>query len=162
MPLRGGKGWLYEGGIRVPLLIKPANYLSENTINNTPVIGHDFFPTILAQAKIKIDKNSIIDGVDLSEILKENGEIDRKELFWHYPHYHGSGWAPGAAIRQGNWKLIEFYETETVELYNLQEDISEHNNLAEQHPAKVKLLLKRLYELQKNANANTVTINKNY
>jgi len=80
-------------------------------------------------------------------------------LFWHYPHYHGSSWRPGAAIRQGNWKLIEFYESETVELYNLSEDISEENNLAMQHPEKVKDLLNRLQELQKNANAQSVSIN---
>lgn len=80
-------------------------------------------------------------------------------MFWHYPHYHGSSWRPGAAIRQGNWKLIEFYESETVELYNLSEDISEENNLAMQHPEKVKDLLNRLQELQKNANAQSVSIN---
>lgn len=159
LPLRGGKGWLYEGGIRVPLLIKPVNFSATEKVNETPVIGHDFFSTILAQANIKVDENNKIDGVDLSEILINDGKIDRQELFWHYPHYHGSGWTPGAAIRQGNWKLIEFYETKTVELYNLENDISEQNNLAEKHPKKVKVLLERLHQLQKNANANSVTIN---
>lgn len=161
LPLRGGKGWLYEGGIRVPLLVKPANYSSENKISEQPVIGHDFFPTILSQANINISKNTIIDGVDLSKLLINNGKIDRKELFWHYPHYHGSGWTPGAAIRKGNWKLIEFYETETVELYNLSEDISEKNNLADKYPKKVKLLSRKLHKLQKNMNANTVSLNTN-
>ena len=75
LPLRGGKGWLYEGGIRVPLLIKPANYSMENRISNQPVIGHDFFPTILSQATINIDSKVNIDGVNLSETLKNDSKI---------------------------------------------------------------------------------------
>ena len=161
LPLRGGKGWLYEGGIRVPLLVKPANFLSEEIINTTPVIGHDFMPTILSQAKIKVDKTKF-DGADLSELLLNNSKLEREELFWHYPHYHGSGWTPGAAIRQGDWKLIEFYETETIELYNLSVDISEAHNLAEKYPKRTKKLLDRLHEFQANMNANTILKNKNY
>lgn len=161
LPLRAGKGWLYEGGIRVPLLIKPAYFSSKNKTNKTPIIGHDFMPTILSQAKIKVDKTKF-DGADLSELLQNNSKLEREELFWHYPHYHGSGWTPGAAIRQGDWKLIEFYETETIELYNLENDISENNNLVEKYPEKVKELKFRLHQLQKNANAKTVSKNINY
>jgi hypothetical protein len=73
-------------------------------------------------ANIKIDKSLNIDGIDISKKFDDK-KIERQELFWHYPYYHGSVWTPGAAIRQGNWKLIEFYESETVELYNLSEDI---------------------------------------
>ena len=123
-PLRGGKGWLYEGGIRVPLLIKPANYKAGSRVVSEPVISHDFFPTLLSQANITIDDTIEIDGFDLTPLFAGN-HIDRQEIYWHYPHYHASGWTPGAAIRQGDWKLIEFYETKTLELYNLSEDISE-------------------------------------
>ncbi|HEA23121.1 MAG TPA: DUF4976 domain-containing protein [Pricia antarctica] len=162
LPLRGGKGWLYEGGIRVPLLIKPSNYKEQNRIVSEPVIGQDFFPTILSQAKIDIDRNLEIDGIDLTPLINGDQNLDRGELYWHYPHYHGSGWTPGAAIRQGDWKLIEFYETETVELYNLSEDISEKNNLASEYPEKVNTLKQKLDELQKTTNANKAIRNPKY
>ena len=162
LPLRAGKGWLYEGGIRVPLLIKPSYYTGEARISKEPVIGHDFYPTFLSMAGIGRDKNNPIDGVDLSPVLNENKSLERKELFWHYPHYHGSAWTPGAAIRQGDWKLIEFYESNTVELYNLTEDISEENDLSLQYPEKVAALEDRLHELQKSMKANTSVVNPNY
>ncbi|OEJ99337.1 arylsulfatase [Flavivirga aquatica] len=164
VPLRGGKGWLYEGGIRIPLLIKPSNYSGESKIIDTPVISHDFYPTLLSLADIKTGAASnLIDGIDLSPILiTNNNSIDRKELFWHYPHYHASGWAPGAAIRQNNWKLIEFYDSSTLELYNLSEDISETHDLSLKYPKKVKALQNRLHELQKSMNANTVSNNIDY
>lgn len=162
LPLRAGKGWLYEGGIRVPLLIKPSYYSGEARVSTEPVIGHDFYPTFLSIAGIGLDKNNPVDGVDLSPILNENKSLDREELFWHYPHYHGSAWTPGAAIRQGDWKLIEFYESNTLELYNLSDDISEKNDLSLQYPEKVVALEDRLHELQKSMNANTSEINPNY
>ncbi|MFT4735499.1 MAG: arylsulfatase A-like enzyme, partial [Arcticibacterium sp.] len=158
LPLRGGKGWLYEGGIRIPLLIKPSNYSGKPRTSIEPVIGHDFYPTLLSFAGITTDVSNL-DGIDLSPILKENKTIDRKELFWHYPHYHGSGWTPGAAILQENWKLIEFHETGVIELYNLSEDISETNDLSLRHPEKVKALQNRLHDLQKSMNANTAILN---
>jgi arylsulfatase A-like enzyme len=162
LPLRGGKGWLYEGGIRVPLLIKPAHYEEEFQKVNEPVIGHDFFPTILSLANISKTNYGEIDGENLTPLLINKGKLDRKDLFWHYPHYHGSGWTPGAAIRQGNWKLIEFYESDTVELYNLAEDLSETNDLSEIHPQKVEMLSRRLRELQQANNAKYTTVNKGF
>jgi arylsulfatase A-like enzyme len=142
-------------------LIKPSNYSGETRICTEPVIGHDFYPTLLSLAGITTD-SSPIDGVDLSPIFNENKFLERKELFWHYPHYHGSGWKPGAAILQGDWKLIEFYESGTVELYKLSEDISELNDLSLQYPEKVVSLQNRLHELQKSMNANTAVVNPNY
>ena len=161
LPLRGGKGWLYEGGVRVPLLIKPSNYSDNARTISEPVIGHDFFPTLLSLAGIT-NEVSDLDGVDLSPILMENKTIDRKELFWHYPHYHGSGWTPGAALLQGDWKLIEFHETGVVELYNLSSDISESNDLSLRNPEKVIALQSRLHELQKSMNANKAVINPEF
>jgi len=162
LPLRGGKGWLYEGGIRIPLLIKPSYYSGEARVSNEQVIGHDFYPTFLTIAGLDPDTTQQIDGLDLSPLLFENLTLDRKELFWHYPHYHGSAWTPGAAIRQGDWKLIEFYESNTVELYNLSEDISESNDLSLELPDKTAELLTRLHELQKSMNASAATINPDY
>ncbi|MDO5977448.1 sulfatase [Flavivirga spongiicola] len=162
LPLRGGKGWLYEGGIRVPLLVKPAKHNDKQRIVDAPVIGHDFYPTILSQAKIQKPKDYVLDGYDISKLFNKNTELDRKEIFWHYPHYHGSGWAPGAAIRQGHWKLIEFYETNSVELYDLSKDISEKNELSSQYPEKVKSLRDKLHHLQKSMNAKAATLNPKY
>jgi arylsulfatase A-like enzyme len=162
VPLRAGKGWLYEGGIRVPLLIKPAHYSGKARICKEPVIGHDFYPTILSLAGINIEQIIPIDGVDLRPILFENKSLARNELFWHYPHYHGSAWTPGAAILQGDWKLIEFYETNTLELYNLSKDISELNDLSSLETEKVMALKNRLHELQKLMGAKGVTLNSDY
>ncbi|MFD0796837.1 sulfatase [Maribacter chungangensis] len=153
VPLRGGKGWLYEGGIRVPLLIKPANYNKKDVLVETPVVGHDFYPTILAQAGVELPANNQIDGKDLSPLLKGVPTLDRDALFWHYPHYHGSGWTPGAAIREGDWKLIEFYEEDRVALYNLNKDLSEQNDLALKYPEKVLELQKKLHDLQQGMGA---------
>lgn len=161
VPLRGGKGWLYEGGIRVPLLIKPAHYKEISSIVSEPVVSHDFFPTMLSLANITLEKNIVMDGLSLVPLFMGD-TIDRKEIFWHYPHYHASGWTPGAAIRQGDWKLISFYETANVELYNLAEDISEQNDLASKYPERVSSLKKRLNELQESMNANKPALNKNY
>jgi arylsulfatase A-like enzyme len=161
VPLRAGKGWLYEGGIRVPLLIKPAHYKGGSNMVTEPVISHDFFPTMLSLANIAPEKSMEIDGVSLVPLLVGN-KIDRKEIFWHYPHYHASGWTPGAAIRQDEWKLIEFYETGIVELYNLSDDISEKNNLATKYPERVAALQQRLHELQNAMNANKATLNTNF
>ena len=162
LPLRAGKGWLYEGGIRVPLLIKPAHYTGGARVSHEPVIGHDFYPTLLSLAGIATKPTEKIDGIDLSPILLENQSLAREELFWHYPHYHGSAWTPGAALRQGDWKVIEFYETNTVELYNLAEDISETQDLSQQYPEKTKALLTRLHERQKDLDASGVSVNTDY
>lgn len=162
IPLRAGKGWLYEGGIRVPLIIKPSNHSGEARSSSEPIIGHDFYPTFLSMAEIEIDQNIILDGVDLVPLIKENKPLDRKDLFWHYPHYHGSSWTPGAAIRSGDWKLIKFYESNTIELYNLKNDISEQEDLLLRYPEKVTELKNRLLELQKSMNANSAEINPNF
>lgn len=159
VPLRAGKGWLYEGGIRVPLLIKPSNFLSRNNICTEPVMGYDFYPTLLSLAGIDPFPDQVIDGVDLGPILNGEKTLSRTELIWHYPHYHGSGWTPGAAIRQGDWKLIEFYETEKVELYNLSDDISETEDLSLIYPEKASSLYQRLHELQISMNANKAILN---
>ena len=133
LPLRSGKGWLYEGGIREPMIVRAPGVTQAGTVCNHPVMSTDFFPTILALAGLPTNKTLHADGVNLVPQLR--GETaDQRSLFWHYPHYHGSNWKPGAAIRRGDWKLIEFYETSEVELYDLTNDPREANDLSLAHP----------------------------
>ncbi|MBH54574.1 MAG: arylsulfatase [Opitutaceae bacterium] len=147
LPLRAGKGWCYEGGIRVPLLIRSPSIDTSNTTIDTPVISMDYFPTILDLAGLPARPDLHTDGVSLKPLL-EGGEIEDRSLFWHYPHYHGSAWTPGAAVRVGDWKLIQFYEYDKIELYNLAADIEEMNDLSKSNPEKTAELLAELKRLQ--------------
>ena len=132
LPLRAGKGWMYEGGIREPLLIRwPAKVNAGITID-APVSSPDFYPTLLQAAGVQPDEGQILDGVSLMPLLV-GGEIRPRSLYWHYPHYGNQGGAPSAAIRNGKWKLIEWMEDQRVELFDLSEDIGETNDLADIH-----------------------------
>lgn len=131
-PLRHGKGERYEGGVRVPLIIKTANQVNPNRTNSTPVISVDYMPTLIGLAKLKVDKKVLrdIDGIDIKPILtNKKAKLKRKSIFWHYPHYHTEGATPYSAVRNGDWKLIHTIETNSYELYNLKNDISETKNL---------------------------------
>ena len=108
----------------------------------------DFFPTILDLAGLPLRPELHLDGLSLKPLL-EGKPLEDRPLFWHYPHYHGSTWKPGAAIRAGDWKLVQSYEWETVELYNLKDDIGESKDLSKQFPEKTRELLDKLKELQK-------------
>jgi arylsulfatase A-like enzyme len=145
LPLRAGKGWCYEGGIRVPLIIYGPGI--ENGVSDFPVISTDFYPTILEMAGLPLMPDQHIDGISLNSIF--DGKLpDRDVLFWHYPHYHSSGWTPGAAIRRGDWKLVHFYENQVSELYNLKDDIGETNDLSEKYPDILRELEEELEEMQ--------------
>tara|TARA_B100000953_G_scaffold298844_1_gene296876 strand:+ start:1808 stop:3226 length:1419 start_codon:yes stop_codon:yes gene_type:complete len=158
-PLRAGKGWLYEGGIRIPQLIKtPGN--SKNVKIEDVTVSYDLFPTILDYAGLKSETE--IDGKSLMPILKGESKMDREDVFWHFPHYHGSLWKPGSAIRHGDWKLVQHFESNTVELYDLKNDIGEMNDLSSKFPEKTQDLLNRLNNLREETNANIVSINKNF
>ena len=131
-PLRLGKGERYEGGVRVPLIVKSAQQLAPNRTDNTPVMSIEFMPTLIDVAKLQVDKKvlNLIDGVSVKPLLiSENGKLKRKSLYWHYPHYHTEGATPYSAVRNGDWKLIHIIETNTFELYNLKSDVSETKNL---------------------------------
>lgn len=136
-PLRAGKGWCYEGGIRVPLIIAGPEIFEPGRMEEQPAISMDYFTTILNLAEIQHEKN---DGESLLPILTEGKQIARDELFWHYPHYHGSAWKPGSALRKGDWKLVIHYEDNRTELFNLAEDPSETTDIAAKNPKKVKEL----------------------
>lgn len=129
--LRAGKGWCYEGGIRVPLIITGPEVIEPGRIVGEPAVSMDYFTTILSIAGVEHEPS---DGKNLLPLLKGKGTIGRDELFWHYPHYHGSAWTPGSALRKGDWKLIWFYENERAELYNLADDLGETYDLSAAHP----------------------------
>ncbi|MEE2935084.1 MAG: sulfatase [Planctomycetota bacterium] len=152
LPLRSGKGWLYEGGIREPMIIRAPGVTQAGAVCDQPVVSTDFFPTILALAGLPTNPKLHADGVSLIPQLR--GETaDPRSLFWHYPHYHGSNWKPGAAIRRDRWKLIEFYETSKVELYDLANDPGESNDLSLTRPALRDELRKELKQWQQSLKA---------
>lgn len=133
-PLRAGKGWCYEGGIRVPLIISGPEILSPGRTVDQPAISMDFYTTILNMAGVEHNAN---DGINLLPPLVENKAIERDELFWHYPHYHGSAWKPGSALRKGDWKLLVHYEEMQIELFNLKNDPGETTDIASENSEKV-------------------------
>ena len=152
LPLRSGKGWLYEGGIREPMIVRVPGVTAPGSICETPVVSTDFFPTMLDLAGLPQAPNLHRDGVSLMPLL--SGEsAEPRSLFWHYPHYHGSSWKPGAAIRSGKWKLIEFYETDETELYNLADDPGEITDLSTTDPERTKALKSELLQWQRQLQA---------
>ncbi len=155
LPLRAGKGWCYEGGIRVPLIIIGPG-IEEGRDSNYPVTSMDFYPTILELLGLDLLPEQHLDGESISNFLL-NPNINNPQshtLYWFYPHYHGSAWTPGAAIRQDNWKLIEFYDKQKVELYDLNNDPGELYDLSKQFPEKANELQNKLRELLYEAGAD--------
>jgi arylsulfatase A len=138
-PLRSGKGYPYEGGIRVPLIIRWPKTIQAGSRCGDPVSSVDFFPTVCEAAGVGLPKDRDIDGESLVPILSQKGSLSREAIYWHFPHYRGDV-VPYSIIRKGEWKLIKRYEGKTFELFNLESDIGEKNDLSEQMPQKVKEL----------------------
>ncbi len=162
LPFRGGKGWLYEGGIREPWIVSAPGITKPGSVCDTPSITMDFFPTILEWAGLPPMPKLHRDGVSLMPVLKGK-ELNRDApLFWHYPHYGNQGGSPGGAVRDGDWKLIEWYEDGSRELYNIREDIGEAKNLAAQFPDKVKDLQGKLNAFRKDVGAVMPTPNPDW
>ena len=142
-PLRSGKGSLYEGGIRVPLMIRWPG-VTHAAVCDVPVISCDLYPTLLRMVGLDSDPQHSPDGIDLISLLKEpNRAMDPRALFFHYPHYYQTT-SPVSAVRQGEWKLLHYYEDSQIELYNLREDPGERNDLSKSSPAIAKRLEKKL------------------
>ena len=148
-PLRGSKGMLYEGGIREPLVVKWPGVTKPGAVCNEPVIGVDLYPTFLEMAGAKRPKDYLLDGLSIAPLLRDaTASLDRAALYWHFPCYlqgytprHGPfRTTPAAAIRMGDWKLIEFFEDGKLELYNLKNDLGEKTDLAQKMPNKTKEL----------------------
>jgi arylsulfatase A-like enzyme len=146
LPLRGGKGWVYEGGIREPFLIRWPGATEPGSVCNTPVMSIDYYPTLLEIAGASDSGGEIVDGVSLTPLLRRQGQFpQQRPLFWHYPHYSNQGGFPGGAIRIGDWKLIERYEDGRVHLYNLPDDISERTDLVEDESGRVAEMRNQLH-----------------
>jgi arylsulfatase A-like enzyme len=158
LPLRAGKGWIYEGGIREPLLIRWPGVIQPASTLTFPVSSPDFMPTLLDAAGAPPAET---DGLSLLPLLK-GGDLPERALFWHYPHYGNQGGAPSAAIRRGNWKLIEWFEDRRIELFDLASDIGELNDLSRQMPEKADVLRAELHAWLKDTGAVFPTANPAY
>ena len=161
LPLRAGKGWLYEGGVREPTIIRAPGVTRPGSVSHKPMVSMDFFPTMLELAGLPAQPKLHIDGQSLLPQL--NGDDSgTRTFYWHYPHYHGSAWKPGASIRDGDWKLIEFYHYNNFELYNLANDPGEQTNLAKHNPKKAAELRSKLSAWQKKMEAKMPVPNPDY
>jgi arylsulfatase A-like enzyme len=160
-PLRAGKGYPYEGGFREPLIIKWPGAAKPGATCSAPVCSIDFFPTLLEIAGVNLP--GAVDGVSLVPLLKQSGGIRRDALYWHYPHYWGgTRTRPYGVVRAGDWKLIEFYEDMSVELYNLKDDLGEAHDLSKEKPEKAAELRAKLHAWRESVGAQMPTPNPNY
>jgi arylsulfatase A-like enzyme len=154
-PLRGGKSQLYEGGIRVPLIVRWPGMVRRKSICKTPVSTIDVYPTLCEIARAETSAEQAIDGESLVPLLTQTGRLKRDTLYWHYPlsKPHFLGGRSSGAVRQGNFKLIEFYDTNALELYNLKTDLGEERNLTPTMPGKVIELRRKLRNWRKKVGA---------
>jgi arylsulfatase A-like enzyme len=162
--LRAGKGSAYEGGVRVPLIIRWPGVTKPGSVCDIPVIGTDLFPTVLEAAGVSPPRRSV-DGVSLMPLLRSGGSgrgWKRSSLFWHYPHYHPGGATPYSAVREGDWKLIEFHEDGRCELYDLRRDPEERDDLAKREPARLRQLQSRLHAFRREVRAQMPVPNPDY
>jgi arylsulfatase A-like enzyme len=142
---RAGKGYLYEGGLREPLLVRWPSVVPPGRTCDTPVVLTDLVPTLLEAAGVDVAKTvGPLDGISLTPLLR-GGSIPPRPLFWHFPHYTNQGSRPAGAVREGDWKLVEQYEDGSVELYNLAQDVGETKDLAAAEPARVEELRGKLH-----------------
>ena len=146
LPLRGGKGRQWEGGIREPLYFRFPGVIEAGSTCRVPVSGTDFYPTFLDLAGIPVPKEQVIDGKSIVSLLRgrQDREISERDLFWHYPHYGNQGGDPSSIIRNGPWKLIHYYEDGHDELYNLDSDPGERSDLFAENRPKASELRRRL------------------
>ncbi len=160
-PLRDEKGSLYEGGIRVPLIIKWPGVAKAGTTCEEPTISVDFWPTLAEIGEAKLKEHQIIDGLSLVPLIKDpTSHLNRDAIYFHYPHYHHS--EPAGAIRAGDWKLIEFFADDRQELYNLKQDLSERTNLTATMPQKAAELQQKLSDWRKTTTAALPKKNPKY
>lgn len=164
-PLRVGKASAYEGGVRVPLIVHWPGVTKPGSVSDAPVITMDLFPTIVEMAGVPMGAGRPIDGVSIVSLLRGGTKPTRDTLFWHYPHhqhYQLGGATPYAAIRSGDFKLVEFFNDMHVELYNIRDDIGEARDLAATNPAKRDELRARLHAWRRDVGAQMPTPNPKY
>ena len=162
VPLRGGKGWLYEGGIRVPLVVRwPGK--GRSGVCDVPVVSTDFYPTLLEMTGIASRDRIETDGVSFVPLLTGDADLTREAIYWHFPHYSNHGMqSPGGAIRCGDYKLLEYFENGRVQLFNLRTDPGEQHNLADVEPERVARLKTMLQAWRKEVNAQRMAPNPDY
>lgn len=155
-PLRTGKGWVYEGGIRVPLIVKWPGVAKPGIISDALITGTDYYPTMLEICNSKLKPEQHLDGVSFAGVLKGKN-FERKPVFWHSPQGRPAqtGDTNATAVRHGDYKLIEWFDEGRVELFNLKNDISEKKDLSKKHPEKTRELLALLHSWRKEVNAVT-------
>ncbi len=162
VPLRAGKGWLYEGGIREPMIIKWPGVTKAGSVCHEPVTSTDFYPTMLQMAGLPPRPRQHVDGLSLVPLLKGGKTLDREAIFWHYPHYHGSGSTPAAAVRAGRYKLIQWFEDDRVELYDLEKDPGERRDLSRELPEVRERLLALMRNWREQVGAKLPRVNPDY
>lgn len=166
-PFRGGKAMIWEGGIRVPMAIKWPGVVKAGSVNNELVTSDDFFPTLAEVLGVE-ELPADIDGLSLVAALQGKGEVGRDTLYFHYPHYHHLGYKPAGAIRQGDYKLIEWFEGslagdgKAVSLFDLANDPGETTDLADQYPERADAMLAELRAWRKRTGAAEMTVNPDY
>jgi arylsulfatase A len=158
-PLREGKGWMYEGGSRVPLIFNWPTHISPGDVA-TPAWSCDVCPTVLHACNAQ--QPTAVDGMNIGPLLTGGGQLPPRSLYWHYPHYSNQGGRPAGAVRDGDWKLIEFYENDRRELFDLARDPRESTNLADKYPERVAELAARLAAWRSTVDAQMPTPKPDY
>ena len=161
LPLRMSKGWGYEGGVRVPLIINWPGVTRPGSMTDEPVVSMDYYPTLLDAIGLPGLPQQTLDGASIVPVLY-GGALPQRPLFWHYPHYSNQGGAPYGAVRLGDFKLIEWYEDGKTELYHLKDDLGEQHDLAASQPAKASELVKLLHDWRIKMDAQMPTPNPAY
>jgi arylsulfatase A-like enzyme len=161
-PLSEGKGWMYEGGTREPLIVRWPGVVRSGTTCSVPITSPDFYPTLLEMAELPLRPEQHVDGVSLLPLLKGAQSLAREAIFWHYPHYGNQGGTPGSSIRVGDYKLLHFFEDDRIELYNLRDDISEDHDLAAEMPVLAGQLKTRLADWRARVEAKIPQPNPDY
>lgn len=162
MPPRVGKGWKYEGSVRVPLIVHRPGVTAPGSNSETPVSSTDFYKTIAEITGTAVPDNQGLDGRSLIPLLSQTDSLDRERLYWHYPHYHGAGNTPSGAMRSGSYKLVQYFASEEVELYDLSRDRREQNDLSGQRPALTDSLLRQIQGWRDRVDAQMPEKNPNY
>jgi arylsulfatase A-like enzyme len=143
-PLAEGKGWMYEGGTREPMIVRWPGVVAAGSVCPTPITSPDFYPTLLEAAGLPLRPEQHVDGTSFLPLLRGEAGADRGPIFWHYPHYGNQGGTPGSSVRLGDYKLIEFFEDGRLELYDLRQDAGETRNLVTELPGVARDLHERL------------------
>ncbi|MEX1239823.1 MAG: sulfatase [Cyclobacteriaceae bacterium] len=163
LPLRAGKGWLYEGGIRVPTIVKWSGIKKTGSESDTPIISTDLYPSILDMLGLPLLPKQHADGVSFVPLLRGKRSLNREAIYWHFPHYSNHGMqSPGGAVRYKNFKLLEYYDNGTTQLFDLDKDLGELNDISKENPDRVRELTQMLHEWRKSVNARMMPLNPEY